>query len=299
MEYDKLFIKILNKRNRKRLSVKKHKNIIAYLTNKFNNTKNWCEGLYRLYNNLINKPTCKVCDAPVKFINFNVGYRQYCSVRCKCIENGNKVAKTKLVKYGDSKYNNTDKTKTTKLNRYGDSTYNNILKRKQTCLEKYGVDNVSKCKEIKQKLINKQNSEEVKIKIYQTKKNNNSFRNTKPEQEIYNTLLTKYNYVKREYKSKEYPFSCDFYIPALDLYIEYNGYWTHGYHKFDINNLNDLTTLEIWKKQAETKKQYQNAIDTWTKRDINKFIIAEQNNLNYLVFYNLTEFYSWFNDICK
>lgn len=49
--------------------------------------------------------------------------------------------------------------------------------------------------------------------------------------------------VKRQYKSELYPFACDFYIQNLDLYIECNFHWTHGGHKFDKNNENDIKQL--------------------------------------------------------
>ena len=148
-----------------------------------------------------------------------------------------------------------------------------------------------KAKEVKEKY----NWISIVEKVYNTKKKNNSFRNTKPEQEIYAVLSKKFNNIQREYKSKEYPFSCDFYIPDLDLYIEYNGYWTHGGKKYE-GTKEDLEKINDWRIKSKTNPQYLNAINTWTKRDISKFNIAEQNNLNYLVFYNLTEFYSWLSE---
>ncbi|MBC8295381.1 MAG: hypothetical protein H8E55_06245 [Pelagibacterales bacterium] len=56
---------------------------------------------------------------------------------------------TKLDRYNDINYVNTEKAKQTKLNRYGDKNYINLKKMKETCLEKYGVDNFSKTKQFK------------------------------------------------------------------------------------------------------------------------------------------------------
>lgn len=47
---------------------------------------------------------------------------------------------TKLIRYGDSSYNNLEKCKSTKLERYGDENYNNMEKNRQTCLERYGYE---------------------------------------------------------------------------------------------------------------------------------------------------------------
>jgi very-short-patch-repair endonuclease len=60
-----------------------------------------------------------------------------------------KVKKTKLEKYGDENYQNTEKIKKTKLEKYGDENFTGREKAKITCLNKYGVDNVSKSDIIK------------------------------------------------------------------------------------------------------------------------------------------------------
>lgn len=71
-------------------------------------------------------------------------------------------------------------------------------------IENYGVDNPFK-------------SEEIQLKVQKSNK-------TESENKIYSELIKIFPEVKRQYKSKEYPFFCDFYIPSLDLYIEYNGF---------------------------------------------------------------------------
>ena len=57
--------------------------------------------------------------------------------------------------------------------------------------------------------------------------------------------------ISRQYKTKEYPFCCDFYIKPLNLYIEIQGYWTHGSHLYDSNNINDLQKLDTWKQKSK------------------------------------------------
>ena len=51
----------------------------------------------------------------------------------------------------------------------------------------------------------------------------------------------------RQYKDSRYPYNCDFYIPCLDLFIEFQGYWTHGEHPFNPNDINDINRLNLMK----------------------------------------------------
>lgn len=124
-------------------------------------------------------------------------------------------------------------------------------------------------------------------KQYLTKKKNNSFNKSKPEEEFY-TYLLKENTNKtifRQYKDERYPFYCDFYIKEDDLFIECNFHWTHGGHPFDKNNPLDIAQLNEWKQKAETSKFYQAAIETWTIRDVKKKEIAAKNKLNIKILY--------------
>lgn len=159
-------------------------------------------------------------------------------------------------------------------------------KSKNTCIEKYGVDNYRKTKEN----IEKSHSVESINKCIITKHNNNSFNTSKTENETYNTLIEFFgeDNVITQYKSKEYPFCCDFYIKTKKLYIECNYHWTHGFHPFDDTNKDDVKKLNLWK--SKQTKYYINAINTWTIRDVNKRNIAKKNNLNYIEFFSIDEF---------
>lgn len=202
-----------------------------------------------------------------------------------------KIKQTNLDRYGVEHNSQVeevkDKIKKTKEERYGDSNYNNTEKARKTNLEKYGVDCVLKRDDI----VKLKNSEEIKKKQYNTKKKNNSFNSSKPEKEFETKLRKLFPDLKTQYKSKVYPFSCDYYIPELDLYIEYNGTWTHGGHFFDKDNQEDLDKLEKWKNK--NTKYYNSAIKTWTQRDILKLETAIKNHLNYVVWFNQEQAYEW------
>lgn len=137
--------------------------------------------------------------------------------------------------------------------------------------------------------INHPVTQETKDKVVETKRKNNSFNSSKPENEIFNKLKLIFGEedVSHEYnKDPRYPFRCDFYIKSLDLFIELNLHWTHGEELFDNSNLNHLNILNKWKEKAKTSKFYSQAIYIWTDLDVRKQLTAKQNNLNYLVIYN-------------
>lgn len=122
-----------------------------------------------------------------------------------------------------------------------------------------------------------------------TRRRNGTFNVSKQEDEVYKMLCDKFREedIVRQYKSKKYPFACDFYVKSCNLYIECNFSWTHGGHWFDDSNEEDQKTLQLWKDKGT--KYYENAIETWTVRDVKKRLCAEENNLNYLVFWRLED----------
>ena len=158
-----------------------------------------------------------------------------------------KVKQTKLDRYNDENYNNMNKHKETCMNKYGvDCVFqSNDVKAKIN--EKW----LSKSKEEQQKIIqtrkdtinsksdeekrliaqkhrdayfNKsdEEKEQIKQKSVNTKRKNHSFNTSTLELICYEKLLSIYNDTISSYKSNEYPFLCDLYIPSIDTYIELN-----------------------------------------------------------------------------
>lgn len=125
-------------------------------------------------------------------------------------------------------------------------------------------------------------------KQQETKRKNNTFHTSKVEDEYYLKLVAKYGVenIIRQYKDKErYPFCCDFYIKSEDLFIELNAHWTHGSKHYDPEDDFCKKQLQEWLSKSKTSKYYERAINTWTILDVNKYTIAKQNKLNYLVIY--------------
>ena len=81
------------------------------------------EKVYIIIHNLSNKPVCKQCSAPVKFISFGEGYREYCCATCRAKGCNDQAKKTNLERYGVAHPAQTksvqDKMKTTTMERYG------------------------------------------------------------------------------------------------------------------------------------------------------------------------------------
>ena len=170
----------------------------------------------------------------------------------------------------------------TNLKKYGVRSTTCIpeIKKKQelTCLKHYGVINPSFSKEIIEK-------------IYNIRKNNGTWSGSKEEDIIYNILLSKYKNIKRQYKSEKYPFACDFYIPEIDTYIEYQGSWTHGKEPY-LGTSKQLEKVKLW--ESKNTKFYTSAIKTWTITDVLKRKIANDNKLKYLEFFSIKDFNNWF-----
>jgi hypothetical protein len=142
------------------------------------------EKLYWYYNDITEKPVCKNCGKPVKFINAILGYAQYCCKKCSnnsiekiekaknvCIERyggvapifsdtiKTKITNTMIERYGVENCQQNEsislKTKQTIIDKYGgQGNASDQLKQKyvDTCIERYGVDNSSKDPRIKEKI---------------------------------------------------------------------------------------------------------------------------------------------------
>lgn len=180
-----------------------------------------------------------------------------------------------------------EKAKKTLIERYG---VDNILKlpitrekAKKTMVERFGVKNYAQSQNFQDNL------DSILEKQYQTKKKNHSFKTSKPEKEILKLLKIKFQDVEYQYKTKEYPFKCDFYVPELSLYIEYQGHFSHGDKPFE-GTEEDLKVLALFES-----RNYKNAIDVWTRRDPIKRETARKNSLNWIEFFNMDQFMEWYD----
>lgn len=112
-----------------------------------------------------------------------------------------------------------------------------------------------------------------------------------------------YQYGLHPYDAR-YPYSCDFYIKSLDLFIEINAHYSHGKHWYDAKDHQDVARRAHL--SASTSRKSQKSLETWCKTDIEKREKAKTSGIRYLVFWdgtqrqenhkkipNLTDFYEW------
>lgn len=172
----------------------KHKKIFNLIFNKTKFLDKECsmsERIYCILNDITSRVMCKECNVkPVKYVDYNNGYKQYCSNECSRNEiTSKKIKETTIKKYGVDNVFKSEKIKKkikeTTNERYPDKqvlvdrflkTMNSktpdqmkdiLEKRKKTNIMKYGVDCV-----FKDKNIIDQNPEERKRKQMYTQKLN-------------------------------------------------------------------------------------------------------------------------------
>lgn len=233
---------------------KKVKNLGAHITKSHKNIITSKE-YYDKYLKKLGEDICPVCGNHNTYVDISFGYRSHCSVKCSNNDPNvqKKLKNTNIKKYGTvcpANANNQEKAKQTKLLKYGDKNYNNLEK------------------------------------MIQTKKDRNNLTSSSLELLLSNELDRLNVEYKTQFICNKYPYFCDFYLPKSDTFIEINAHWTHGFHWFDETNPEDIKTLNIWKEKAKSSEFYKSAIDIWTKKDLEKKMIAEQNNLNYIVLWN-------------
>lgn len=186
-----------------------------------------------------------------------------------------KIKETNIKKYGVEYY-----TQTKEFRKIIKNNHDKIqAKRKSTCILKYGVDNPLK-------------NNIVRNKIYNTMKINKTFNSSTTEKISYLYLSLSYPDTKCQIKySDKRNYIADFYIPCLDLYIECDYHWTHGKHRFNPNNKEDIHKVDLWK--SKQTKYYDNAIKCWTKTDIEKDKFIHNEGYKCLHFYSLEELINW------
>lgn len=165
------------------------------------------------------------------------------------------------------------------------------VKKRATCLEKYGFESIFQSKERMEK-------------IHEIQKINGSLRTSKPENDIYKLLLLKFPKAIHHLKDKEkYPFYCDFYVPEIDTWIEYQGTVEHGNYKGEIlgpynaDNLKHQAVVKELQEKSINHPRYATILKVWTISDPLKRKTAHENGLNWLEFFNMKEFMNWYNSI--
>lgn len=305
MKYDTLIINIFYNNKGLRMNIfdkficnlSKYPLLFEYISYRYTDALSLEEIFFRLKHNIEEKPICPTCGKPVPCrFKLNKPFQKYCNNSCRAKDHKNN---NKWVE-GQKRYN---------LENYG-VEYNFqrldcINKRNEKLLQKYGTTNVLSVPEImgkKTKTMNERfgvdhimQNEHVKQQRVFTQTKNGTNICSKAENEVFDLLAEFYPDIIRHYTSEKYPFNCDFYIPSLDTYIEYNGSQYHHGHAFNSNNIDDINELSRLQLLSDDKNQYSKIIYTWTDLDVRKRNIANENNLNFIEFWNINDVINWLN----
>jgi len=189
-----------------------------------------------------------------KMIDNNI--KKYGVVSTSKLQNvKNKMLKTNLEKYSGT----------------GFASDKNREKQRKTMIERYGAENPSFITSILQR-------------GHLTKIKNNSYQKSKEEDEFYQDLVLLFgeHNVIRQYQDERYynkitnkKFVCDFYVKSLDLFIEYDGHWSHK-----PQYLKEKERNEFIKKLNNKNTEYSQSMLKAYYRDIEKRNISKINNLN-------------------
>ena len=272
--------------------------IIEYLKNRFDDTDNIYESLYRIKHNIKDAPKCPICGNPISFTN---GYKEYCSRAC-ANRNPKRILHAKET-YAKKRKSNEHTTVSIVEKRKPDKSdfknHNNIKKPKNVKLDSYIIEhysNIDNFKKVISKLTDLNNEQ---IYRYEMLLENYNLHASKQKDICFYLLSIIYNDIVRQYEHDKYKIKCDFYVPSQDLYIKLQCTWAHGGHPYT-GNYDDLEKLKLWKSKIdEGHLYYKNAICTWVDLDIRKRNIAKLNNLNYIEFWKLEEVFNYIKKIIK
>ena len=177
------------------------------------------------------------------------------------------------------------KAQATMRERYGSTCYvqsddykdrlDSIMdKVRNTNMSRYGAPVYTQSDEYKQKV------DDIQSRIIATKRQNGVLNTSTVEKHVkgFDDFESQYN------NDSRYPYLCDFYDKERDLFIEVNASWTHGYHWYDAEK--DVVVCTKWKAKSEDSAYYANALEVFTKRDVEKRECARVNSLNYVTLWD-------------
>lgn len=294
-----------------------------YIYSRFNDARpedSPSEIVYRIVNNIEEKPKCPLCGKNVQFKTYKLGYSLYCSHKCALSDEGKRemakqYKKSCLEKYGVDNCakleSSKEKAKQTSLKKYGVTHHSKAIgykeqyaasngvaspmllpgvkeKVRKTNIKKYGGPTPFCSPEVKAKM----DFQSIVQKISETKQKNHTFNTSSEEERLFSILAKLFGNddVIRQYSSKAYPYRCDFYLKDKDVYIELNASQFHNCQPYRNYAWQKRVVSLMSQRSAEMKEkggkmnvtQYDNIISTWAERDVKKRDTAKKNKLKYL-----------------
>jgi len=145
-------------------------------------------------------------------------------------------------------------------------------------MEKYGSKSALGSEEVRSKF----NQQEISQKKHETRKKNNSFKKSGPEDKCYEKLCEEFgkeNICRQVLMNDRWPI--DFYIPSIDLCIQFDGLYWHGLDRSleEIKKFSTETDKVIYRKMMTDVEQ-----NAWFKDQGKSFVrIREDEDIDAVV----------------
>ena len=142
--------------------------------------------------------------------------------------------------------------------------------------------------------------EEGEKKIFDKKSGYNI---SKDEQFIFDKLKKKYPKLQMSITDDRFVnpdthrhFQIDFYDPESDTAFNFNKHIKHGRRKYNSQDPNCIGDVEWLESAAKPGNFYEKILHTWKDLDPLKRVIAKQNGLKLIEWFNLDEFLRWYKN---
>lgn len=139
----------------------------------------------------------------------------------------------------------------------------------------------------------------VNNKINASKRRNGTFNSSKKEMETYHRIKQvipdlEHHYRDLRYANNQgYKYECDYYSPSLDLFIEYNNFFTHHNHIFNWASPDDVAEKEeIRLLPCSKRERWKGYLNVWLT-DAEKYACAHAHCLNYVVLFDDIDVEQW------
>ena len=201
----------------------KNINVWNYINNRYSDSESFNESLYRIINNIENRPVCDVCGNKVKYQGLRIGFKHTCSKDCESINRHNIAIKYSQINRPDVK----EKIKQTLFEKYGSYTTfgSKIIKEKikNINFKKYGSESPFGSKEIQEKC------KETKLEKYGDEYYNNKEKCKKTKLERHGD--EKYNNTEKRIKTCQEKFDGNAPICSNEIYnkIKETNILKYGY----------------------------------------------------------------------
>lgn len=204
---------------------------------------------------------CPICGKRCKFDAFSVGYGVYCSKKCDLLDRKNiakKSEKTKEIRYGDPKYNNSSKAI-------------------ETNLKIYGVRSTSQLKEVRDKMV------ETRIKnnggVYETPEQTQKRKNTCLERFGYESNAQSEESKLKQAKTCEERYNNKSFLQSQE-------------YKDKMNNIygceHSLQNKEILNKRLNTSRERHSFNTSKIEKEFSQYLL--NNNFNFIQQYKSNEY---------